>query len=135
MINQYIGFIGDSEYETYTLTFDIDKLHSYNKLYLYDLITNEYVDILNNETYTFSYIPTDNDTRFLISGKKDVTTSTETISSFNNINLNDIISIYTFNGHLIYNSKVNALTEFSNLANGIYIIVTHDQIYKLHLLK
>ena len=135
MINQYIGFIGDSEYETYTLTFDIDKLHSYNKLYLYDLITNEYVDILNNETYTFSYIPTNNDTRFLISGRKDVTTSTETISSFNKINLNDITYIYNFSGHLIYNSKVNSLNDFNDLANGIYIIVTNNKTYKLCLLK
>ena len=135
MINQYIGFIGDSEYETYTLTFDIDKLHSYNKLYLYDLITNEYVDILNNETYTFSYIPTDNDTRFLISGRKDVTTSTETISSFNKINLNDITYIYNFSGHLIYNSKVNSLNDFNDLANGIYIIITNNKTYKLCLLK
>ena len=135
MINQYIGFTGDSEYETYTLTFDIDKLHSYNKLYLYDLITNEYVDILNNETYTFSYIPTNNDTRFLISGRKDVTTSTETISSFNKINLNDITYIYNFSGHLIYNSKVNSLNDFNDLANGIYIIVTNNKTYKLCLLK
>lgn len=137
LINQSIGFSCASEYEMYTLTFDTDKLHSYDKLYLHDIITDEYVDILNNETYTFYHVPSDTKTRFLITDKnpKDVVSATETINSMDNINLNDITSIYTFNGHLIYNSKVNALTEFSNLANGIYIIVTHDQIYKLHLLK
>lgn len=137
LINQSIGFSCASEYEMYTLTFDTDKLHSYDKLYLHDIITDEYVDILNNETYTFYHVPSDTETRFLITDKnpKDVVSATETINSMDNINLNDITSIYTFNGHLIYNSKVNALTEFSNLANGIYIIVTHDQIYKLHLLK
>ena len=137
LINQSIGFSCASEYEMYTLTFDTDKLHSYDKLYLHDIITDEYVNILNNETYTFYHIPSDTDARFLITDKnpKDVASATETINSMDNINLNDITSIYTFNGHLIYNSKVNALTEFSNLANGIYIIVTHDQIYKLHLLK
>ena len=137
LINQYIGFKSASEYEMYTLTFDIDKLHSYDKLYLHDIITDEYVNILNNETYTFYHIPSDTDARFLITDKnpKDVASATETINSMDNINLNDITSIYTFNGHLIYNSKVNSLTDLSNLANGIYIIVTHDQTYKLHLLK
>ena len=137
LINQSIGFSCTSEYEMYTLTFDTDKLHSYDKLYLHDIITDEYVDILNNETYTFYHVPSDTKTRFLITDKnpKDVVSATETINSMDNINLNDITAIYTFNGHLIYNSKVNALTEFSNLANGIYIIATHDQIYKLHLLK
>ncbi len=137
LINQSIGFSCASEYEMYTLTFDTDKLHSYDKLYLHDIITDEYVDILNNETYTFYHVPSDTKTRFLITDKnpKDVVSATETINSMDNINLNDITSIYTFNGHLIYNSKVNALTELGNLANGIYIIATHDQIYKLHLLK
>jgi hypothetical protein len=121
----------------YTLTFDIDKLHSYDKLYLHDIITDEYVDILNNETYTFYHTSSDTDARFRITDKNpnDVTTATETINSLDNINFNEITYIYNLNGHLIYNSKVNSLTNLSNLANGIYIIITHDQIYKLHLLK
>ena len=139
LINQYIGFEAASEYEMYTLTFDIDKLHSYNKLYLYDIITDEYVDILNNETYTFYYIPSDNDARFLITTDKknedNVVTSTETINSLNEISLNDIIYIYNFNGHLIYNSKVNSLDDFNILTNGIYIIVTKNKIFKLCLQK
>lgn len=137
LINQYIGFKSASEYEMYTLTFDTDKLHSYDKLYLHDIITDEYVDILNNETYTFYHVPSETDARFLITDKNpnDVTTATETINSLDNINLNDITAIYTFNGHLIYNSKVNSLTDLSNLANDMYIIVANDQIYKLHLLK
>ena len=140
LVNQYIGFIGDSEYEMYTLTFDIDKLHSYNKLYLYDLITNKYVDILKNETYTFSYIPSDNDIRFLITTDKktedqDVTTSIEEIDSFDEIDLNDIVYIYNFNGHLIYHSKGHSLNDLNHLTNGIYIIVTNNKILKLCLLR
>ena len=137
LINQSIGFSCASEYEMYTLTFDTDKLHSYDKLYLHDIITDEYVDILNNETYTFYHVPSDTETRFLITDKNpnDVTTATETINSLDNINFNEITYIYNLNGHLIYNSKVNSLTNLTNLANGIYIIITHDQIYKLHLLK
>lgn len=138
MINQYIGFIGDSESEEYTLTFDVDKLHSYNKLYLYDLITNQSVDILNNETYTFYYIPTDNEPRFLITGEKkeeDTTTAIETINSLGEINLNDIVYIYNANGHLIYNSKIHSVNNFDYLTNGIYIIVTSNKTFKLCLLK
>ena len=138
MINQYIGFVGDSENEEYTLTFDIDKLHSYNKLYLYDLITNQTVDILNNETYTFYYIPTENETRFLITGEKkeeDTTTAIETINSLGEINLNDIVYIYNANGHLIYNSKIHSINNFDYLTNGIYIIVTSNKTFKLCLLK
>ena len=137
LINQHIGFIGASEYETYTLTFDTDKLHSYNKLYLHDIITDKYIDILKNETHTFYYVPSDNDARFLITDTKpeDVTTSTETITSFNEINLNDIIYIYNFNGHLIYNSTVNSFNDFNHLTNGIYIIVTGDKVFKLCLLR
>ena len=138
MINQYIGFIGDSENEEYTLTFDIDKLHSYDKLYLYDLITDQTVDILNNETYTFYYIPTENETRFLITGEKkeeDTTTAIETINSLGEINLNDIVYIYNANGHLIYNSKIHSINNFDYLTNGIYIIVTSNKTFKLCLLK
>lgn len=140
IVNQSIGFRGDSEYEMYTLTFNIDKLHSYNKLYLYDIITDEYVDILNNETYTFYYIPSDNDARFLITtdkknGDRDIVTATETIDSFNEIKLNDIIYIYNFNGHLIYNSKVDSSNDLNNLTNGIYIVITNNKTFKLCLLK
>ena len=140
IVNQSIGFRGDSEYEMYTLTFNIDKLYSYDKLYLYDIITNEYVDILSNETYTFYYIPSDNDARFLITtdkknGDRDIVTATETIDSFNEINLNDIIYIYNFNGHLIYNSKVDSSNDLNNLTNGIYIVITNNKTFKLCLLK
>ena len=121
----------------YTLTFNIDKLYSYDKLYLYDIITNEYVDILSNETYTFYHVPSDTKTRFLITDKnpKDVVSATETINSMDNINLNDIISIYTFNGHLIYNSKVDSSNDLNNLTNGIYIVITNNKTFKLCLLK
>ena len=138
--NQYVGFEGNSEYEMYTLTFDIDKLHSYDELYLYDIITNEYVDILNNETYTFYHIPSDNDARFLITTDKKVendgiATAIETIYSFDEIDLNDVIRIYNVTGHLIYNSTVNSLSDFNDLTSGIYVIVTHNEILKLCLLK
>ena len=140
LINQRIGFKGDSEYEMYTLTFDIDKLHSYSKLYLYDIITNEYVDILNNETYIFYNFPSNNDARFLITTDKktednDITTTLETIHTINEVNLNDVICIYNFNGHLIYNSKVDSSNDLNNLTNGIYIVITNNKTFKLCLLK
>lgn len=140
IVNQSIGFRGDSEYEMYTLTFNIDKLYSYDKLYLYDIITNEYVDILSNETYTFYHIQSNNEPRFLITTDKknedrDIVTATETIDSFNEINLDDIIYIYNFNGHLIYNSKVDSSNDLNNLTNGIYIVITNNKTFKLCLLK
>lgn len=140
IVNQSIGFRGDSEYEMYTLTFNIDKLYSYDKLYLYDIITNEYVDILSNETYTFYHIQSNNEPRFLITtdkknGDRDIVTATETIDSFNEINLDDIIYIYNFNGHLIYNSKVDSSNDLNNLTNGIYIVITNNKTFKLCLLK
>ena len=137
LINQYIGFKSASEYEMYTLTFDIDKLHSYDKLYLHDIITDEYVDILNNDTYTFYHIPSETDARFLITDKnpKDVTTATETINSLDNINFNEITYIYNLNGHLIYNSKVDSSNDLNNLTNGIYIVITNNKTFKLCLLK
>lgn len=137
LINQSIGFKSASEYEIYTLTFDIDKLHSYDKLYLHDIITDEYVDILNNDTYTFYHIPSETDARFLITDKnpKDVTTATETINSLDNINFNEITYIYNLNGHLIYNSKVDSSNDLNNLTNGIYIVITNNKTFKLCLLK
>lgn len=137
LINQYIGFKSASEYEMYTLTFDIDKLHSYDKLYLHDIITDEYVNILNNDTYTFYHIPSETDARFLITDKnpKDVTTATETINSLDNINFNEITYIYNLNGHLIYNSKVDSSNDLNNLTNGIYIVITNNKTFKLCLLK
>lgn len=137
LINQSIGFSCASEYEMYTLTFDTDKLHSYDKLYLHDIITDEYVDILNNDTYTFYHIPSETDARFLITDKnpKDVTTATETINSLDNINFNEITYIYNLNGHLIYNSKVDSSNDLNNLTNGIYIVITNNKTFKLCLLK
>ena len=67
--------------------------------------------------------------------KRGLLFNNKRIYSFDEIDLNDVIRIYNVTGHLIYNSTVNSLSDFNDLTSGIYVIVTHNEILKLCLLK
>lgn len=53
LAGQKIGFKAGNEGEAYTLTFDTEGLSGYDKLYLYDMKNQNFVDIMAGESYQF----------------------------------------------------------------------------------
>lgn len=133
---QNIGFIADSEYELYTMTFDIEQISSYNELYLYDAMTETYVDILTEEEYQFygSVEPMDN--RFIITTERknaasdNTTTSVESVTWDDIVAMNETIYLYTTTGQLISTLSTNSIENLS-IPAGIYIVRCGDKTLKI----
>lgn len=129
---QSIGFVANDENEIYTISFDIEKLHNYEQLWLFDTENNLYIDILNNETYQFYASTTPNDHRFYITtinpnATQEPTTNIDNITSWNDILSQDqSIYLYSITGQLIgeYNQQ-------SNLPSGMYLMKSGNKIIKL----
>ena len=65
---QYIGFVASDDNDTYTMSFNTDRLYGYHALYLTDRMLNVTVDILAGETYSFKGYTVGEDMRFQING-------------------------------------------------------------------
>ncbi len=139
---QTIGFVANNENEIYTMTFEIDKLHSYEELYLYDTETGIYVDIIAEESYQFYASTAPNNKRFQITSTRldapqGPTTTIENTTTWNDIlQENQPIYIYSITGQLIttYNSKfyIQSLQELhSQLAVGVYIVKSGNKTMKI----
>lgn len=139
---QEIGFIANSENEIYTMTFDIENLHSYEELYIYDTETKTHIDIVAGESYQFYASTTPNNKRFQITSTRldapqGPTTAIENTTTWNNIlQENQPIYIYSITGQLIatYNSKfyLQSLQELhSQLAVGVYIVKSGNKTMKI----
>ncbi len=133
---QTIGFIANSESEIYTMTFDIEKLHSYDEIYLYDSQTGIYTNILEEELYQFYGDTKQTDNRFSIiakrneSPKSDITTSTEIITLEELFAQNKTIYLYTTTGQLVNIIEPNCQID-KTLPTGIYIVKCGDKILKV----
>ena len=133
---QTIGFIANSESEIYTMTFDIEKLHSYDEIYLYDSQTGIYTNILEEELYQFYGDTKQTDNRFSIiakrneSPKSDITTSTENVTWEDVIAQNKTIYLYTTTGQLVNIIEPNCQID-KTLPTGIYIVKCGDKILKV----
>lgn len=133
---QTIGFIANSESEIYTMTFDIEKLHSYNEIYLYDSQTGIYTNILEEELYQFYGDTKQTDNRFSIiakrneSPKSDITTSTEIVTLEELFAQNKTIYLYTTTGQLVNIIEPNCQID-KTLPTGIYIVKCGDKILKV----
>lgn len=138
---QHLGVIADNETELYTISFNIDKLHTYNELYLYDSITNIHVDILAGEIYQFYGSKEKNDNRFIITSTRrnipesdnDITTNTEKVTIEDVISQNKPIYIYNSIGQLIdkHENITNFEIQTSNYPTGIYFITSENKTAKL----
>lgn len=139
---QEIGFIANSENEIYTMTFDIENLHSYEELYIYDTETKTHIDIISDESYQFYASTTPNNKRFQITSTRldapqGPTTAIENTMTWNDIlQENQPIYIYSITGQLIatYNSKfyLQSLQELhSQLAVGVYIVKSGNKTMKI----
>lgn len=133
---QTIGFIANSESEIYTMTFDIEKLHSYDEIYLYDSQTGIYTNILEEALYQFYGDTKQTDNRFSIiakrneSPKSDITTSTEIITLEELFAQNKTIYLYTTTGQLVNIIEPNCQID-KTLPTGIYIVKCGDKILKV----
>jgi hypothetical protein len=141
---QIVGFRGSSDTELYTMTFDIDKLHSYDELYIYDTETELYVDIFEAEAYQFYGSTIPNDSRFIVTSTRqdasdsgDVTTGIEPNTKWNNLlQQNQPIAIYTTTGQLIALFEANTFNPTNNkteLPTGIYIVKSGDFVIKINI--
>jgi hypothetical protein len=141
---QVVGFRGSSDTELYTMTFDIDKLHSYDELYIYDTETELYVDIFEAEAYQFYGSTIPNDSRFIVTSTRqdasdsgDVTTGIEPNTKWNNLlQQNQPIAIYTTTGQLIALFEANTFNPTNNkteLPTGIYIVKSGDFVIKINI--
>ena len=135
---QAIGFVADNENEIYTMTFEIDQLHSYEELYLYDTETGIYVDIFAEESYQFYASTTPNHSRFYIKSTKsnqpenETPTNVETTTWDDIINENQPIYIYSITGQLIekYQTSSDFKSHISNYPIGIYIVKSGNKTFK-----
>ena len=133
---QHIGFVADSEYELYTMTFDTEQIYTYEKLYLYDSMTETYVDLLTEEIYQFygSVEPMDN--RFIITGERknaasdNTTTSVESVTWDDIVAMNETIYLYSTTGQLISTLSANSLYDLS-IPAGVYIVRCGDKTLKI----
>ncbi len=135
---QTIGFIANSESEIYTMTFDIEKLHSYDEIYLYDSQTGIYTNILEEELYQFYGNTTPNNNRFTIVAKQsespesNTTTSIELVTWEDIISQNETIYLYTTTGQLINILHPNSTIDLTVPA-GIYIVKCGDKTLKVRI--
>jgi hypothetical protein len=135
---QTIGFVAGNENEIYTMTFEIDKLHTYEELYLYDTETGIYVDIVAEESYQFYASTTPNHSRFYIKSTKSNKPENETPTNVGTTTWDDIIKenqpiyIYSITGQLIekYQTSSDFKSHNSNYPIGIYIVKSGNKTFK-----
>ena len=152
---QYIGFVANNESELYSLTFNIENLHSYEQLWLYDTETDLYVDILNEEKYQFYGSTTPNNNRFYITSINPNAPETDNTPTNIETTWEEILTegepiyLYTTTGQLIatldsqlstlnsqfsiLNSQLSILN--SQLSTGIYIVKSGNKTMKLRIIK
>ena len=131
---QSIGFVAHSENEIYTMTFDIEKLHSYEQLWLFDTETELYVNILKQEEYQFYASTTPNNNRFYITTVNPNAPQQDTTTGVidNSTLWNDILAqkqpIYLYN---IAGQLIGEYKQQSNLPAGVYLIRSGNKTTKL----
>ncbi len=134
---QAIGFVANNENELYTLSFNIENLHSYEQLWLYDTETDLYVDILNKETYQFYGSTIPNNNRFYITTInpnapeiEDTQTNIETTTWDDILTENQPIYIYSITGQLI-----GTYNQIATPPMGIYIVKCGNKTMKIRIIQ
>lgn len=144
---QYIGFVANNENEPYTLSFDIENLHSYEQLWLYDTETELYVDILNQEEYQFYGTTTPNNNRFYVTSINPNAPEVDNTPTNTETTWEDILTegkpiyLYTTTGQLVatLNAKLSTLnsklTLNAQLPTGVYIVKSGNKTMKLRIIR
>ena len=144
---QYIGFVANNENELYTLSFDIENLHSYEQLWLYDTETELYVDILNQEEYLFYGTTTPNNNRFYVTSINPNAPEVDNTPTNTETTWEDILTegkpiyLYTTTGQLVatLNAQLSTLnsklTLNAQLPTGVYIVKSGNKTMKLRIIR
>lgn len=138
---QYIGFVANNENELYTLSFDIENLHSYEQLWLYDTETELYVDILNQEEYQFYGSTTPNNNRFYVTSINPNAPEVDNTPTNTETTWEDILTegkpiyLYTTTGQLVATLNAQLSTFNAQLPTGVYIVKSGNKTMKLRIIR
>ena len=138
---QYIGFIANNENELYTLSFDIENLHSYEQLWLYDTETELYVDILNQEEYQFYGTTTPNNNRFYVTSINPKAPEVDNTPTNTETTWEDILTegkpiyLYTTTGQIVATLNAQLSTFNAQLPTGVYIVKSGNKTMKLRIIR
>lgn len=143
-VGQNIGVIAANDAEQYNITFDTKNLKGYDQLYLFDMRTQAYVDIIAGESYSFTTTRLGEDKRFTImrdkiTGKKDkdghgfvVLGNRVLLVGFGTEH--SLVRVMNLAGVVVYEfwSDEGPWIELPPLFNGIYIINSGQSYTKFY---
>lgn len=133
IVGQKIGFKAGIGGETYTIGFDTKQLGGFKQLYLFDLKTQAFVDVLAGEEYSFTGDVLGEDERFtLMTEKVDIQKSKgrSIVVIGNRVLLvgfdgsNIPVRVMTMDGKIVYQfmSSDGPWVELPSLLSGVYMI-------------
>lgn len=135
LVGQRIGFKAARDGETYTIKFNTQAIgNSYEKLYLFDTKTQQFIDITAGDTYSFQGSTLGEDDRFTImrdkvEAKKDkygrsIVVIGKKVLLVGFENSDTPVRVMTLDGKVVceYNTKDGPWLELPDLVTGIYVI-------------
>lgn len=145
IIGQNIGVIAANDADLYHISFDTRRLQGYDQLYLFDMNTQAYVDIIAGQTYSFTTTRLGEDKRFTImrdkiEAKKDkdghgfvVAGNRVLLVGFGNEHSR--VRVLNAAGVVVFEfwSDEGPWVELPELLNGVYIInsgTSHTKFYR-----
>lgn len=144
IVGQNIGVKAAYEGELYTISFDTKRLKGYDQLYLFDMRTQIYTDIIGGETYSFTCTQRGEEKRFTIMRDKVETKKDKYGRGFvivgNRVLLvgfgieHTLVRVMNAAGAVVYQfySDEGPWVELPELMNGIYIINSGQSYTKFY---
>ena len=144
IVGQNIGVIAANDLDLYRITFDTKRLKDYDQLYLFDMNTQAYVDIIAGEPYSFTTTRLGEEKRFTImrdkvEAKKDkngrgfiVVGNKVLLVGFGTEHAQ--VRVMNAAGIVVYEfwSDEGPWIELPELLNGIYIINSGESYTKFY---
>lgn len=144
IVGQNIGVIAANDIDLYTISFDTKGLKGYDQLYLFDMQTQAYVDIIAGESYSFTTTRLGEDKRFTIMRDKIEAKKDKNGRGFvvvgNRVLLvgfgkeHALVQILNTSGMIVFQcwSDEGPWIELPELLNGIYIINSGQSYCKFY---
>lgn len=146
IVGQNIGVKAAYDGELYTISFDTKRLKDYDQLYLFDMQTQTYVDIIAGETYAFTTTITGEEGRFTIMRDKVDTKKDKNGRGFIVVGNRVLLVGFTMNEHTLvrimnaagvvvhqFYSDEGPWVELPELLNGVYVInagLSYEKFYR-----
>lgn len=144
IVGQNIGVIAANDLDLYRITFDTKRLKDYDQLYLFDMNTQAYVDIIAGEPYSFTTTRLGEEKRFTIMRDKVEAKKDKNGRGFlvvgNRVLLvgfgteHALVRVMNAAGIVVYEfwSDEGPWIELPELMNGIYIINSGESYTKFY---